>query len=131
MKTLLEEYPNLLNATVDWGDGEVTESTMVQLPGSGTFSDSHVYAVPQFYTITVTVQDNDGGTDTATLIVIVKGVGKMTGGGRVDTGEEEPARGRGNSQAIHTTHGFELVFNEDGSFNGNLQYNDHRNGDVL
>ena len=55
----------------------------------------------------------------------------MTGGGRVDTGEEEPAKGNAKPKAIFTTHGFEMSVNADGTISGNLQYNDHRNGDVF
>ena len=56
--------------------------------------------------------------------------GKMTGGGRVDTGQTTQ-QGKAKPQAVHTTHGFELYFNPDGTFGGNLQYNDHRKGDAF
>ncbi|MBT98997.1 MAG: hypothetical protein CL902_10280 [Dehalococcoidia bacterium] len=56
---------------------------------------------------------------------------KMTGGGRVDTGDVEPAKGNAKPKAILTTHGFELFINDAEEFSGNLQFNDHRNGDVF
>ena len=58
--------------------------------------------------------------------------GRITGGGRVDSNAQPNAgRGRGGQAAIHTTHGFTLWVSSDGSANGNLEFNDHRNGDVF
>ena len=39
-------------------------------------------------------------------------------------------RGRVRQPATHTTHGFTL-YTAGGSFSGNLEFNDHRNGDVF
>ena len=114
--------------SVAWGDATTSGPTGTSSP----FSASHIYTVAQgSTTVTVTITDDDGGQATETFEVIVKAPGKMTGGGRVDTGEvEEPkGNGKGKPKAIHTSHGFELVVNSDGSFSGNLQYNHHGTGD--
>jgi PKD repeat protein len=50
-------------ATVDWGDG-TTESVGVD-QSTDTLSATHAYADGGSYTVTVTVEDDDGGTDTA------------------------------------------------------------------
>ena len=56
--------------------------------------------------------------------------GKMTGGGRVNDDQPvQPAPRKGKPTAAHTSHGFELAVAADGSFDGNLEFNDHRNGD--
>jgi uncharacterized repeat protein (TIGR01451 family) len=67
-------------ATWDWGDGTTS---------SGTFSDfnvhgEHAYVVPGVYTLTLTVEDNDGGVGMATyqfVVVYDPEGGFVTGGG--------------------------------------------------
>lgn len=120
---------------VDWGDTTSSASSaaaVVQGAGSGSFSASHTYAVAQGATvISVTVTDDDGGQTFGSVTVIVKAPGRMTGGGRVDTGEVEPVNGKGKPKAIHISHGFVLFVNRDGPFGGNLQYDHHGTGDVF
>ncbi len=83
-------YPSLEdfdNSTIDWGDGTVdTGSDIVnETPGSegtkttGTITASHVYEDGGVYTVVITVADDDGGTDVATLQVIVTGAGVLDG----------------------------------------------------
>ena len=58
--------------------------------------------------------------------------GKMTGGGRVNDDLSQllaPPSKKGKPAAVHTSHGFVLTAGPAGSFDGNLQFNDHRNGD--
>lgn len=59
------------NAEIDWGDGNIDPQTVDEVNGSGSFSDSHVYAWPGTYQVTVTVSDNDLGEDSATVSVEV------------------------------------------------------------
>ena len=51
-------------ATVDWGDGTITEAVIVNLgEGSGTLDGSHRYADNGLYTVTVQLGNEDGGGD--------------------------------------------------------------------
>lgn len=65
--------------TVDWGDGTVEGATLVQGAGSGTISASHAYTVGGIFTITLTVTDDDTGTDQATTLAVITGVGLSNG----------------------------------------------------
>ncbi len=56
-------------ATVDWGDGQPPEEAVIQ--GDGV-TGSHVYNEDGSYTVTVTVQDDDGGAGVDSFTVIVR-----------------------------------------------------------
>jgi VCBS repeat-containing protein/predicted outer membrane repeat protein len=56
-------------ATIDWGDG--TSSPAVVDATLGSFAASHVYGSAGQYTVTATVQDDDGGMDQESLTVEV------------------------------------------------------------
>lgn len=59
-------------ATIDWGDSSpVDPGVITPAPGSGTIAGSHVYANPGTYTVTVTVTDNHGASDSDTKIIKV------------------------------------------------------------
>jgi PKD repeat protein len=72
-------------STIDWGDGTVEAATVSETPGgpgvptTGSVSGSHVYAGGGVFTITITVEDDDGGTDSVELMAIVTGAG-LNGG---------------------------------------------------
>ncbi|UCH88932.1 MAG: PKD domain-containing protein [Thermoplasmata archaeon] len=59
------------SAVWDWGDSTSDVGTLTQASGSGTVTGSHVYMVPGFYTVTLTVTDDDGGVHSDTFLVEV------------------------------------------------------------
>jgi PKD repeat protein len=70
-------------ATIDWGDGQTTS---ISIPyGSYNILESHIYTTAGVYKITLTVIDDDGGSDTEILenyvVVYDPSAGFVTGGG--------------------------------------------------
>jgi hypothetical protein len=63
--------------SVDWGDGTTTPLTDTS---PGTVTVGHVYGQGGVFTLTLTVEDNHGGSDTATTTAIVTGVRLSTDG---------------------------------------------------
>jgi len=67
----------------DWGDGTVTQGAV-----SDSVTYSHIYNDPGIYTITLTVTDDDGGSDSKTfefIVVYDPSGGFVTGGGWIDS----------------------------------------------
>jgi hypothetical protein len=63
-------------ATVDWGDGSLPEAiSLIQGSGSGTFSGTHAYADGGFYSITVTLDDDDSGSFVLSTTAVITGAG--------------------------------------------------------
>jgi PKD repeat protein len=63
------------SATIDWGDGSAVENaTVFFASGSGALGGTHTYADDGTYTVTVTVTDDDGGSDTREFTVTVNNV---------------------------------------------------------
>jgi hypothetical protein len=68
--------------TIDWGDGSTVDSGNITdvVTGSlgvsttGSFGGSHTYADNGVYTVTISLDDDDGGADTATFTVTVNNV---------------------------------------------------------
>jgi len=59
-------------ATVEWGDGTPPNSgTVYEQDGSGTVTASHTYTAAGSYTLTVTVTDDDGGSNFKTADIEV------------------------------------------------------------
>ncbi len=67
---------------IDWGDGTPVDSgsPTIDTPGgpgvltAGSFDGQHIYADNGIYTVTITVADDDGGSDTKTFAVTVDNV---------------------------------------------------------
>ena len=84
-------------ASINWGDGTVEAGTVVETPfgppGStagmnGTVSGSHVYADNGAYTVTITVNDDEGGTAADTLLVTVSNLPPTVNAGPDQTKDE-------------------------------------------
>jgi PKD repeat protein len=75
-------------ATWNWGDGTTTAGTVTESGGAGTVTGSHLYAGPGVYTVTVTVNDGYGNSDSAVyefVVVYDPNGGFATGGGWITT----------------------------------------------
>jgi len=75
-------------AVWDWGDGVTSAGTITESNGSGTINNSHTYSTPGVYTVTVTVDDGYGNTDTASyeyVVVYDPNGGFVTGGGWINS----------------------------------------------
>jgi len=70
-------------ASINWGDGQITTITVPF--GSHEVATSHIYADAGVYQITLTVTDDDGGSDSETLqyyvVIFDPSAGFVTGGG--------------------------------------------------
>jgi CSLREA domain-containing protein len=73
--------------SIDWNDSSVTAGAVSESNGSGTCSGSHTYSAPGVYAVGVTVTDDDGGTGSASVLVVVydPSGGFVTGGGWIDS----------------------------------------------
>jgi acetyl esterase/lipase len=119
---------------VEWGDGVAERVAVEQGAGTAMAGATHVYAEPGEYAVTVTVSDDDGGTDTWNRTVVVgctivgtPGPDRLTGtrGGDVicgGDGDDTIDGGQGDDlvfggdgdDTIHGGQGDDLVFGGDG-----------------
>ncbi|UCG68664.1 MAG: hypothetical protein JSV09_12790 [Thermoplasmata archaeon] len=75
-------------ATIDWGDSTTSSGTVIESDGSGTVTADHPYTTPGVYSITLTVEDLDGGSASSTFqyVVVYDPTGQfITGGGQFDS----------------------------------------------
>ena len=73
--------------TIAWDDGTANSTSIAVSGGSGTCDAAHSYTAAGVYTISVTVADGGGGSDTETVMVIVydPSAGFVTGGGTINS----------------------------------------------
>jgi len=73
------------SAAIDWGDGSSSAGAVSEAGGAGTVSGEHTYAAAGFYTVTMTVTDDDGAVSgvsvSETVVVYDPNGGAITGGG--------------------------------------------------
>ena len=70
-----------------WDDGTSSAGVVVEANGSGTCTATHTYTAPGVYTISMTVTDDDGASDTEQWLVVVydPNGGFVTGGGWINS----------------------------------------------
>jgi len=107
-------------AVWDWGDGS---STDLVDPATSPVSGSHVYTEVGNYTITLTVTDDDGGSGSATIDVIVIEP-FVTGGGNVKE-ESSNKKGKSVEKVTYSFAGMVGVDGEGGA-TGQFQIIDHQ-----
>ena len=72
----------------DWGDGNTSAGTVLEINGSGSVSGGHTYAAAGVYTLKLTVTDEDGGTGQSIyqyVVVYDPNAGFVTGGGWINS----------------------------------------------
>ncbi len=78
-------------AIFDWGDGTISTGTVTETDGCGTATDTHIYTETGVHTVTLTITDKDGGSDTEIFQYVVvydssdPTSGFVTGGGWIDS----------------------------------------------
>jgi PKD domain. len=68
-------------SSVDWGDMTSSPATVTEVSGSGSVSATHAYLTPGLKSISVDVNDNDGGIATRTITVLVNAPPVANAGG--------------------------------------------------
>jgi hypothetical protein len=97
-------------ASINWGDSHTTAGTVSEVLGAGTAAGSHVYTTPGTYTVTVTVNDKDGGVSSASAQLVVNAPPNASAGGPYSGVEGSPvtlsgSAGDADGDAVSTSWG--------------------------
>jgi hypothetical protein len=113
-------------ATFQWGDGTNGSGVVVESAGAGSASASHVYVDPGFYTVSVTVTDDDGASDTASLgeVFVFDPDSFVTGGGWISSPSGAVVSNPGHTG--RATFGFVVRYDKSGAVRGSLQFQSHK-----
>ncbi len=76
--------------TINWGDSLSSSAAISEVPGSGTASGSHTYTTAGVFTVTLKINDKDGGQTSATTTVVVNGAPNVDAGGPYSGTEGSP-----------------------------------------
>ena len=66
-------------ATIDWGDGTISQAVITEANGAGALGESHAYTSGGVYTVTATLTDDDGGADARSTSTVITGAGLHDG----------------------------------------------------